>query len=134
MVRDKDDLWRNFPKKAIELDRRFATEEACRAYWIEARWDGEPACARCGSTVRVRRLRSPNEPHVGHAVGEDQEAIAGSGSGRCSKISSRRSGISAKEVQRILGLGPYETAWSWLHKFRTVLVRPDRDPNRTYPR
>jgi hypothetical protein len=77
MVRDKDDLWRNFPKKAIELDRRFATEEACRAYWIEARWDGEPACARCGSTVRVRRLRSPNEPHVGHAVGEDQEAIQG---------------------------------------------------------
>ena len=49
MARDKDDLWRNFPKTAIEFDRRFATEEACRAYWIEARWGGEPACARCGS-------------------------------------------------------------------------------------
>jgi hypothetical protein len=49
MTRDKDDLWRNFPKTAIEFDRRFATEEACRAYWIEARWGGEPACARCGS-------------------------------------------------------------------------------------
>ena len=48
MARDKDDLWRNFPKTAIEFDRRFATEEACRAYWIEARWAGEPACARCG--------------------------------------------------------------------------------------
>src|SRR6476661_89207 len=49
MARDKDDLWRNFPKTAIESDRRFATEEACRTYWIEARWGGEPACARCGS-------------------------------------------------------------------------------------
>jgi hypothetical protein len=34
MARDKDDLWRNFPKAAIEFDQRFATEEACRAYWI----------------------------------------------------------------------------------------------------
>ena len=49
MAGDKDDLWRNFPKTAIEFDRRFAMEEACRAYWIEARWGGEPACARCGS-------------------------------------------------------------------------------------
>ena len=49
MARDKDDLWRNFPKTAIEFERRFATEEACRAYWIEARWGGEPTCARCGS-------------------------------------------------------------------------------------
>jgi hypothetical protein len=49
MARDKDDLWRNFPKTAIEFERRFATEEACRAYWVEARWGGEPACARCGS-------------------------------------------------------------------------------------
>jgi hypothetical protein len=24
-------------------------EEACQAYWIEARWGGEPACARRGS-------------------------------------------------------------------------------------
>ena len=83
MAHDKDDLWRNFPKTAIEFERRFATEEACRAYWIEARWGGEPACARwrVGRArwlpVRVRRLRPPDEPHVGDAVGEDQEAVQG---------------------------------------------------------
>ena len=49
MAHDKDDLWRNFPKTVLEFERRFATEEACRAYWIKARWGGEPACARCGS-------------------------------------------------------------------------------------
>ena len=42
-----DDLWRDFPKTATEFEARFATEDDCRAYWIEARWGGEPACARC---------------------------------------------------------------------------------------
>jgi hypothetical protein len=46
----RDDLWRDFPKTATEFERRFATEEDCRAYWIKARWGGKPACARCGST------------------------------------------------------------------------------------
>ena len=44
------------------------------------------------------------------------------------EISSRRNGISAKELQRILGFGSYKTAWSWLHKLRAALVRPDREP------
>src|SRR5438128_965680 len=51
-----DDLWRDFPKTATEFEARFATEEDCRAYWIEARWGGEPACARCNST-RVWTIR-----------------------------------------------------------------------------
>ena len=31
-----DDLWRDFPKTATEFEARFATEEDCRAYWMEA--------------------------------------------------------------------------------------------------
>ena len=30
-------------------------------------------------------------------------------------------------VQRVLGLKSYKTAWSWLHKLRRAMVRPDRD-------
>jgi len=30
-------------------------------------------------------------------------------------------------LQRVLGLGSYETAWTWLHKLRSAMVRPDRD-------
>lgn len=47
---DPDDLWRDFPKTATEFEERFASEEDCRAYWIEARWGGTPTCARCNST------------------------------------------------------------------------------------
>ena len=46
---DKDGLWRDFPKTAPEFEARFATEEDCRTYWIEARWGGKPACAACQS-------------------------------------------------------------------------------------
>ena len=44
--KSRDDLWRNFPKTAPEFEARFATEADCRAYWIEARWGGEPESAR----------------------------------------------------------------------------------------
>jgi hypothetical protein len=51
-----DVLWRDFPKTATEFEARFATEEDGRAYWIEARWGGKPACARCESK-RVCTIR-----------------------------------------------------------------------------
>jgi transposase-like protein len=42
-------------------------------------------------------------------------------------VTGQKNGASAKSVQRILGLGSYETAWTWLHKFRRAMVRPGRD-------
>ena len=73
-----DTLWRDFLKTATEFERRFATEEDCRAYWIEARWGGQPACDRCQST-RVWRecdgLRASDEPDLEHTTGEDEEAV-----------------------------------------------------------
>jgi hypothetical protein len=44
------------------------------------------------------------------------------------EISTRRTGVSAKDLQRIMEFGSYETAWTWLHKLRVALVRPDREP------
>ena len=113
MARDKDDLWRNFPKTAIEFERRFATEEACRAYWIEARWGGEPACARCGS----KRVWAERGGFLFECGDCDHQTSLTSGTllektrkpfkvwfRAVFEISSRRNGISAKELQRILGL------------------------------
>jgi len=42
-------------------------------------------------------------------------------------ITSRKNGISALGLQRELGLGSYETAWTWLHKLHRAMVRPGRD-------
>jgi hypothetical protein len=42
-------------------------------------------------------------------------------------VTSQKNGASALGLQRVLGLGSYETAWTWLHKSRRAMVRPDRD-------
>lgn len=40
---------------------------------------------------------------------------------------SQKHGASALGLKRILGLGSYEAAWTWLHKLRRAMVRPGRD-------
>jgi len=42
-------------------------------------------------------------------------------------ITNQKQGVSALGLQRVLGLGSYQTAWSMLHRFRRAMVRPDRD-------
>ena len=41
-------------------------------------------------------------------------------------VTSQKNGVSALGLQRALGLGSYETSWTWLHKLRRamVLARP----------
>src|SRR5271167_3042655 len=42
-------------------------------------------------------------------------------------MTSQKNGVSALGLQRVLGLGSYQTAWCWLHKPRRAMVRPGRD-------
>lgn len=42
-------------------------------------------------------------------------------------VTAQKNGASALGLQKILGLKSYETAWTWLHKFRRAMVRPGRE-------
>ena len=42
-------------------------------------------------------------------------------------VTSQKNGVSALGLQRVLGSGSYETAWTWLHKLRRAMVRPGRE-------
>jgi hypothetical protein len=42
-------------------------------------------------------------------------------------ITSQKHGASATNLQQILGLHSYQTAWTWLHKLRRAMVRPGRE-------
>lgn len=130
-------LWRDFPKTAQEFDARFATEADCRAYWIQARWGGQPACARCSST----RVWTERDGFLFECAdcGHQTSLTSGTLLEKTRKpfktwfravfeISTRRTGISGKDLQRILGFGSYKTAWSWLHKLRAGMVRSDSEP------
>ena len=131
-----DDLWRDFPKTAMEFEKKFATEADCRAYWIEARWGGKPTCAACHGA----RLWTERDGFLFECAdcGHQTSLTSGTLLEKTRKpfkvwfravfeISSRKNGISAKELQRILGFGSYKTAWTWLHKLRAALVRTDRE-------
>jgi hypothetical protein len=39
-------------------------------------------------------------------------------------VVTQKNGASALGLKRVLGLGSYKTAWSWLHKIRRAMVRP----------
>ena len=132
-----DDLWRDFPKTATEFEARFSTEHDCRAYWIKARWGGKPACARCEST----QLWTERNGLLFECAdcGHQTSLTSGTLLEKTRKplkiwfravfeIGARRNGISAKDLQRIMGFGSYETAWTWLHKLRSAMVRSDSEP------
>jgi transposase-like protein len=40
-------------------------------------------------------------------------------------LTNQKQGVSALGLQRVLGLGSYQTAWTMLHRFRRAMVRPD---------
>ena len=42
-------------------------------------------------------------------------------------VTSQKHGVSALGLQRALGLGSYQTAWTMLHRLRRAMVRPGRE-------
>jgi len=126
----------DYPRTVPELEKRFSTEEACRAYLSQLRWADGFCCPRCGSRkepwpVRGTYLQCPACAH--HA-----SVTAGTIFERTRTplpiwfraiwwVVTQKNGASALGLQRVLGLGSYETAWTWLHKIRRAMVRPGRD-------
>jgi hypothetical protein len=42
-------------------------------------------------------------------------------------VTNQKFGTGALGMKRVLGLGSYETAWTWAHKLHRAMVRPGRD-------
>ncbi len=129
-------LWRDFPGTLSEFEVRFATEEACRDYLAACRWNGKPHCARCDSN-RVWPERSGTLYECAEC-GHQTSLTSGTlfhGTRKPLRLWFRaiweicvhRNGIPAADLQRILGLGSYRTAWSWAHRIRRATVREERD-------
>ena len=83
--------------------------------------------ARAGDAVPVRELRPADLGHRWHDLsrypGLAAHMVPRHVVGHQPEDGRERNG----PLQRILGLGSYETAWTWLHKLRRAMVRPGRD-------
>ena len=42
-------------------------------------------------------------------------------------VVNQKQGVSARGLQRVLGLGSHQTAWAWLHKLRRAMILPRRE-------
>ena len=125
----------DYPRTLMELEQRFSTEEACREYLWTLRYPEGFLCPRCQGEACWPSSRGRR---VCAACGYQATVTAGTIFERTRMpltvwfraiwwVTSQKNGASALGLQRVLGLGSYETAWTWLHKLRRAMVRPDRD-------
>lgn len=125
----------DYPKTLMEFEARFSTEEACYTYLFQLRWPNGFRCPRCSASkgwpVRTKLVECGE---CGYQASITSGTIFQKSRTPLTLwfraiwwITSQKSGASALGLKRILGLGSYETAWSWLHKLRRAMVRPGRD-------
>lgn len=125
----------DYPTTLGELERRFSTEEACREYLVGLRWPEGFICPRCGherAWPLARGLLQCTACDVQTSVTagtilEGTRKPLSLWFRAMWQVTSQKNGVSALGLQRVLGLGSYETAWVWLHKLRRAMVRPGRD-------
>jgi transposase-like protein len=118
----------------MELEAKFATEEACRIYLAQLRWPYGFRCPRC----RAEKAWRVRERWECAECGRQTSVTAGTifQDTRVPLpvwframwwVTAQKNGASALGLQRVLGLNKYETAWTMLHKLRRAMVRPGRD-------
>jgi transposase-like protein len=125
----------DYPQDQLDFDGRFATDQACREYLEQLRWPEGFVCPRCQQTKAWRDGRGrqmcagclyPVSATAG-TIFQDTRKPLRLWFRAAWYVTSQKQGASALGLQRVLGLGSYLTAWSWLHKLRRAMVRPGRD-------
>ena len=125
----------SIPGNQIEFEKMFSTEEQCLTYLKELRFPEGYLCRKCQHTEYWLNKRNIM---VCKSCKDELSITAGTIFHK-SKLSlvvifralwwmvAQKNGVSAAGLQRVLGIGSYRTAWTWLHKFRRLMVFPFRD-------
>jgi Transposase zinc-ribbon domain len=132
-----DELLKDLPGDLPTFLKRFGTDAKCRAYLVRARWPAGFRCTGCGHDRAWSHKQRLIEECT--ACGKQHSILAGTIFEQTKTrlatwflaiylVTSSKGGISAMELQRQMGFGSYQTAWSWLHKIRRAMVRPQRAP------
>lgn len=125
----------DFPKSEIEFDQRFSNPNACYDYLYALKWPNGFVCKKCGHKkcwISAKRLFICTSCEHQHSL------TAGTIMDSSKKpiiywfkamwwFTTRKSGVNAVNLKDLLGLGSYNTAWSWLQKLRRCTIRKDRE-------
>jgi transposase-like protein len=124
----------DYPRTQAEFETRFTTEAACRQYLADLRWPDGFQCPGCrgssawsiGQLWECRACGRQTSVTAG-TIFQDTRTPLTTWFRAMWWVTGTKTGTSALGLQRILGLGSYQTAWAWLHKLRRAMVRPGRD-------
>ena len=127
----------DYPGTFQEFDKWFSNENSCLDYVTKLRWPKGFSCPSCGCNTD-----KPSLMGRGLFLCRDCKCQTSVAAGTLFHgthkplrtwflamwfVTSQKYGASALGLQRVLGLGSYNTAWIWLHKLRRAMVRPGRD-------
>ena len=124
------------PQNLRDFSKMFATDEQCAASLFKVRWPHGYMCPTCGTD----KAWKADDLWTMHCRNNHKITVTAGTTLHRSKqplttwfhaawlVSTLTPGISAVQFQRQLGIGRYETAFQLLHKLRSALVAPDREP------
>lgn len=122
-----------------QFEAMFADEESCRKYLQARRWPEGVRCPRCNNDKVYSLTRAFHwqctKCAPGGSTGYRFSVIAGTIFENTNKslrewfrvthlMLTSKKGISALQIQRIMGFGSYSTAHSMCHKIRAALIEP----------
>jgi len=125
----------HYPGSYAELRAWFPDDDACMDYLDWLRWPNGVVCPACGWTAitaasgRVWRCGGCRK-RVSRTAGtifENTRTPLTVWFAAGWYMTADPGGVSALTMQRLLGLGSYQTAWAMLHRYRTAMVRPGRE-------
>lgn len=114
----------------------FANEQACVAYLFKKRWPWGFKCPFCGTvqkemapayTVVCRYCRKQTSI-TAHTLMHGTKKSLVAWMQISWQFCFRDKGISAREVQRLMNLASYQTAWRWLQKIRHGAALAESSP------
>src|SRR5262245_52731289 len=124
-----------------QFEDAFPDEEACARYLVARRWTKGVQCPRCRNLKVFPMKATPfkwqcYECETIKGAGYRFSHIAGTIFENTNKplrewfkvvhlMTTSKKGISALQVQRVMGFGSYETAHSMCHKIRAGMVEPE---------
>jgi transposase-like protein len=123
------------PDNQLEFEKMFTKEEQCIEYLSQVRYQEGYNCPKCDHNEFWFNARGLT---ICKACKYELSITAGTIFHNAKLplttifralwwVVAQKNGVSAVGLQRVLGLGSYRTAWTWLHKFRRLMVVPGRD-------
>ncbi len=124
-----------YPRTFEEFLEWFASEQDCAEYLAWIRWPTGFVCPECGGTEtwrtdrglwHCRKCGRQTSVTVG-TVFEDSRKPLRLWFHVMWLMMAQKTGLSARNLCDTYGFGSYQTAWGWLQKLRSVMVRSGRD-------